>query len=112
MNILIKLMSIVSLVLAPTLAQLHAHRQSAGPGKEMKQIEVRYSQGDTGTSTGDPTKIDIEIRNEKGEPQLKEFIELLKKDYLTKASQLEVSWKKNTLTINGEVQAEIGRAHV
>ncbi|MFM7839487.1 MAG: sodium-translocating pyrophosphatase, partial [Chitinophagaceae bacterium] len=106
MNILIKLMSIVSLVLAPTLAQLHAHRDAAGPVKEMKQIEVRYTQGDATTSTGDSAKINIEIRNEKGETQLKEFIELLKKDYLSTASQLEVTWKNNTLTINGQVQAE------
>ena len=64
MNILIKLMSIVSLVVAPTLAQLH-QSDATNVLKEEKMIKVDVVKGDTTTTIievkkGDTTKIVID----------------------------------------------------
>jgi K(+)-stimulated pyrophosphate-energized sodium pump len=64
MNILIKLMSIVSLVVAPTLAQLH-QSDATNVLKEEKMIKVDVVKGDTITTiievkNGDTTKIVID----------------------------------------------------
>jgi len=57
MNILIKLMSIVSLVIAPTLAQIHSKKVQPPVGKE-KTIEINprlnSSVGQTSASSGEP----------------------------------------------------------
>jgi K(+)-stimulated pyrophosphate-energized sodium pump len=41
MNILIKLMSIVSLVIAPTLAQMYTEKTPVTTGAESKKIEIK-----------------------------------------------------------------------
>jgi K(+)-stimulated pyrophosphate-energized sodium pump len=103
MNILIKLMSIVSLVLAPTLAQFHKDSAEATSKMTSKNIEVRVSQIDT-SSAADKKNLDIEIRNGNGEVIMKEFIDQLQKDHLDENGNLGIEWKNDILTINGKVQ--------
>lgn len=87
MNILIKLMSIVSLVIAPTLADLHNTKSDTG--KAEKKVEIRVNGSDA----------DLELNN---------FVEILQKDGYSKNGQLAVNFKEGILIINGEKQtAEI-----
>jgi K(+)-stimulated pyrophosphate-energized sodium pump len=103
MNILIKLMSIVSLVLAPTLAQFHKDSAEATSKMTSKNIEVRVSQIDT-SSAADKKNLDIEIRNGNGEVIMKEFIDQLQKDHLDENGNLGIEWRNDILTINGKEQ--------
>jgi K(+)-stimulated pyrophosphate-energized sodium pump len=94
MNILIKLMSIVSLVIAPTLAQLH--KSKAAPMVE-KKIEMTINAvsndstktGTTITATGD---------------DFKALIEAVKKDGFQVEGKLSVELKAGKLIINGKEQ--------
>ena len=94
MNILIKLMSIVSLVIAPTLAQLH--KSKAAPMVE-KKIEMTINAvsndstktGTTITATGD---------------DFKALIEAVKKDGFQVEGKLSVELKDGKLIINGKEQ--------
>ena len=94
MNILIKLMSIVSLVIAPTLAQLH--KSKAAPMVE-KKIEMTINAvsndstktGTTITATGD---------------DFKALIEAVKKDGFQVEGKLSVALKDGKLMINGKEQ--------
>ncbi len=94
MNILIKLMSIVSLVIAPTLAQLH--KSKAAPMVE-KKIEMTINAvsndstktGTTITATGD---------------DFKALIEAVKKDGFQVEGKLSVALKDGKLIINGKEQ--------
>jgi K(+)-stimulated pyrophosphate-energized sodium pump len=54
MNILIKLMSIVSLVIAPTLAQIHGTGGAHGANGTKKQIEVTVTNSDGKTTPENP----------------------------------------------------------
>ena len=98
MNILIKLMSIVSLVIAPTLAHLH---QTAGKGKQKmeQQIEIKVSNNNMDTS-----KMAVTV-NAAGD-NLKELVENIKKDGLAPDGNVSIDYKNGVLTINGKVQDE------
>lgn len=94
MNILIKLMSIVSLVIAPTLAQMH-HADGA---VAEKKIEIRYD--NKGTSA-DNSKFDIAVT---GDDQMNKLIAELKKDGLIADANIAVELKDGKLIINGKQQ--------
>jgi K(+)-stimulated pyrophosphate-energized sodium pump len=82
MNILIKLMSIVSLVIAPTLAQVHgtkAHGHSA-----QKTVEVTVTHSEKG-----------------GEEPAAPFINALKTDGLIDGKSFSIVLSNNKLVING-----------
>ena len=102
MNILIKLMSIVSLVLAPTLAQVHKGNVESTAVMKEKRVEVTYSQ--EGEKPNDSTTFQIEIKKGSGEPVMQGLIEALKRDPAFKGENLSVSWKNGVLEINGAVQ--------
>ncbi len=90
MNILIKLMSIVSLVIAPTLAQMHK-----GDTKLMeKKVEITM----TATST-DSSKSAMTI-TAKGD-DFKALVDALKNDGFEKEGKLSVELKAGKLIING-----------
>jgi K(+)-stimulated pyrophosphate-energized sodium pump len=91
MNILIKLMSIVSLVVAPTLAQLHHTKD--GHGNQHTKIEK---------------KVEVKVMQE-GNPaaavaDYSDLVEALKKDFGMKDGQLSIQFKEGVLTVNGIAQ--------
>ncbi|MFK5088301.1 hypothetical protein ACI4A4_27605, partial [Klebsiella pneumoniae] len=73
MNILIKLMSIVSLVVAPTLAQVH--KTEAAKGIVQKKIEIKV-----GEAKNDSTSTSLTITST--EAELKDLADALKADGL------------------------------
>jgi K(+)-stimulated pyrophosphate-energized sodium pump len=93
MNILIKLMSIVSLVIAPTLAQIH----STGTAKAENKIEIRYEN----KGEGDNSKFDIAVS---GDDKTNQLIAELKQDGLIAGNNLAVKLKDGKLIINGKEQ--------
>lgn len=97
MNILIKLMSIVSLVIAPTLATIHHTRVAAIA--ERKNIEMKISE----TKQGDSSTVDLTINGRNAEDELKAFVEELKKD---NKGNLSVELKNGSLFINGKKQPQ------
>lgn len=89
MNILIKLMSIVSLVIAPTLAQMYGHGGHTTAKKETVTVTVNKEE------TGKPEE--IKVNNA--------FIQALINDGLiSKDKSFSLSLKDNKLTINGTEQ--------
>ncbi|WP_430897262.1 MULTISPECIES: sodium-translocating pyrophosphatase [unclassified Paraflavitalea] len=101
MNILIKLMSIVSLVVAPTLKDIHG--TSASTHVE-KKVEITYSNTSADAGSEKQT-VNVNIEGDGVENATNQFIETLKKD-LNNPTSLDVKWENNVLTINGQTQSE------
>jgi len=102
MNILIKLMSIVSLVVAPTLAQLHHSDVQATEIKKEKTIEVSVISNDSTAS---------EIQVVEGPDQ--GLVGALKADGLIKAGDNTIEFKNGVLTVNGStVDAEKYKTYI
>ena len=97
MNILIKLMSIVSLVIAPTLAHLHPTGTPA-ESKIEKKIEIKVGNQDS-------TNVSLTVSGDKDE--LAGLIEAIKADGLVSdPSNVSVQIKDGQLIINGETQTD------
>lgn len=96
MNILIKLMSIVSLVIAPTLAQLHKADAKNKQVVEQK-MEIKMMNND---STG--VTMTVEAKPE----GLQQLVEAIKKDGLATGNELTIDLKNGKLSINGTEQNE------
>lgn len=94
MNILIKLMSIVSLVIAPTLAQLH--KSNATPAISEKTVEIKMTT--TSNSTDSNKTVTVTASND----DMKNLIEAVKKDGLAKDGNLSIELKDGKLQINGK----------
>jgi K(+)-stimulated pyrophosphate-energized sodium pump len=86
MNILIKLMSIVSLVIAPTLAQMYG---TGGHAKHEQKIEVKMEQKAT-------AEAGVKFENP--------FVAAIVADGLVDAKAFSIALKEDVLTINGAVQ--------
>ena len=98
MNILIKLMSIVSLVVAPTLAQVH--KTEAAKGIVEKKIEIKV-----GEAKNDSTSTSLTITST--EAELKDLADALKADGLvTDPNHTSVEIKDGKIIINGEAQTD------
>ena len=98
MNILIKLMSIVSLVIAPTLAQIHP----TNVADAQKKIEIRYE--NKGESK-DNSKFDLTVN---GDDQMSQLVAELKKDNLISGGDISVEVKDGKLIVNGkELSADV-----
>ena len=96
MNILIKLMSIVSLVIAPTLAQLHKTTADIKPAHgAIKTVEVKVLDNDNGESTT------TSVSMKSAETQTDGLIEALKKDGLIDGNNAKVEVINNKIIING-----------
>ncbi|MEN9684797.1 MAG: hypothetical protein RLZZ28_583, partial [Bacteroidota bacterium] len=97
MNILIKLMSIVSLVIAPTLA--HMHKTSGQQKKFIEQkVEVKLISNDSATGSNTVT---LNTSDE----GFKSLIEAVKKDGLAADGTIAIELKEGKLTINGKAQS-------
>ncbi len=94
MNILIKLMSIVSLVIAPTLAQLHG----ADADKQIveKRIEIKAIDGDN--------KVNVSVNAE--DMKMDEMINELKKAGLITGDNVSLEIKDGKVIINGKELSE------
>ncbi len=94
MNILIKLMSIVSLVIAPTLAQLHG----ADVDKQVveKRIEIKAIDGDN--------KVNVSVNAE--DMKMDEMINELKKAGLITGDNVSLEIKDGKVIINGKELSE------
>lgn len=102
MNILIKLMSIVSLVIAPTLAQLHP---ITGNAKLEKNIEVTIKNVDA-----DSIKTSVTV-NSNGD-KIENLIQALRKAGLVKGDDVNINIKDNKIIINGkELDAEVTKKY-
>jgi K(+)-stimulated pyrophosphate-energized sodium pump len=88
MNILIKLMSIVSLVIAPTLAQIHGH-EGHGVKKATKEMNV------TVINTGDASQ-SVTITDDDA------LISALKKDGLITSETFSIDVDHGVLKVNGK----------
>lgn len=95
MNILIKLMSIVSLVIAPTLAQLHKTDAKTKHVVEQK-MEVKVTNNDSAKVT---------LTLDGGDGEFKALIDEIKKDGLAPDGNVSVQLKDGKLTINGKEQS-------
>ena len=100
MNILIKLMSIVSLVIAPTLATIHHTRSSSLTDR--KNIEMKIAE----VKQGDSSTVNLTINGQNAEDELKGFVDELKKDNMDHNGNLSVEVKDGSLFINGKKQPE------
>jgi K(+)-stimulated pyrophosphate-energized sodium pump len=94
MNILIKLMSIVSLVIAPTLASIHG-TATAKPKEMIK--EVLISKNDNTSSVNVTVSADKEVVNAATE----KLVAALTTDNLLKKDNYTLSVKKGIVTVNG-----------
>lgn len=92
MNILIKLMSIVSLVVAPTLAQIHQSDAQASEIKKEKTVEVSIISHDSSAA-----KVEVVEGPDEG------LVGALNADGLIKKGDNDIEYKNNTLTVNGVV---------
>jgi len=108
MNILIKLMSIVSLVIAPTLKDLHMTNGSDASAHVVeKKMEIRLADAEHAApaeqaahavhATEATTPVSADVVNK--------FAEALKAEGFAKDGKLAVEFKKGELTINGEKQS-------
>lgn len=95
MNILIKLMSIVSLVIAPTLAQLHTSDSKPAQVIEQK-MEVKVIGNDSATT---------EVTVNASEDGFKSLVEALKKDGLATDGKLSIEYQNGKFSINGKEQS-------
>ncbi len=91
MNILIKLMSIVSLVIAPTLAQLHKTDAKSKHVIEQR-MEVKVTAKDTAAQ--------ITLTSNEGD--FKNFVDAIKKDFPAVGGKLSIEYKDGKLSINGK----------
>ena len=91
MNILIKLMSIVSLVIAPSLAQIHSNNSSETLKIE-KKIEIRISNSDGGVVTETITE----------EPE-NDLLTALKADGFLNQEENTIDFENENLKVNGTI---------
>ncbi len=96
MNILIKLMSIVSLVIAPTLARVH---NTGAQKTHITTKEVNVTVNKMSDNLADSGKVTIKVN---GEDKMEGLVEALKADGLAKDGNLSIDFGNGELTVNGK----------
>jgi K(+)-stimulated pyrophosphate-energized sodium pump len=100
MNILIKLMSIVSLVIAPTLAQMHSTDAVAATTQKKIEIRVQNKGEDK-----DNSSVHMTVN---GDDQMSNLVAQLKEDGLASGENINVELQDGKLIVNGkELSAEV-----
>ncbi len=104
MNILIKLMSIISLVIAPTLASIH--KDSINERRKSKMENLIFMDKTTSSENLNINEWTFETAglSTEAKVEVKEFLADLKKDHLLTDNSLSVAVQDNVLFINGEKQ--------
>ncbi len=108
MNILIKLMSIVSLVIAPTLAKIHHNKIENNRKNKMETLmlmnrDKQHNNNDAGMSANKNDS--VTLMREGNDQDIQNLIQSLKNDGLITTSDYRVGVKNNWLYINGEKQS-------
>ena len=109
MNILIKLMSIVSLVIAPTLA--HNFQSKINNDRRQKIESLISLEKTTLSEQANKNKDQWSLITPPGadrmnsEKEIRKFIDVLEKDHLIKGDTYSVAVEKGELYINGEKQS-------
>jgi K(+)-stimulated pyrophosphate-energized sodium pump len=94
MNILIKLMSIVSLVLAPTLAKMYPTKAANVETKQKIEFKVNISKTATSTATANTVEYSTDP---------KVLIEALTKDNVVNSKEdISIEVNNDKLTVNGK----------
>jgi len=101
MNILIKLMSIVSLVIAPTLATLHPKNSTTISGKEMIK-EMTVTKRDSSNTMNVTVTADKDVMNAAAD----NLVSALAADNLLKKDNYTLSVKKGIITVDGAALKE------
>ena len=106
MNILIKLMCIISLVIAPTLADLH--KDKIIEERKMKMENLIRMDGAASNKVIEIEKWTIETAglDETVQAEIKEFMHDLKQDQLLTGESFSLAVQDNQLFINGDKQSE------
>jgi K(+)-stimulated pyrophosphate-energized sodium pump len=107
MNILIKLMSIISLVIAPTLASLHHDKIENNRRSKMENLILLDK-----TSAMEDAKLNKNLwtlqspaGNQNVQNEVKKFIDVLEADHLIKNDSFSVAVQDNVLWIDGVKQS-------
>jgi K(+)-stimulated pyrophosphate-energized sodium pump len=95
MNILIKLMSIVSLVIAPTLAQIHSSDDVAVIKHKIEMTVVKTAANNAATTT-------LQMKDD----NLSSLVEALRKDGIATGDDIKVQVKDNNIYVNGKLLDE------
>jgi K(+)-stimulated pyrophosphate-energized sodium pump len=104
MNILIKLMSIVSLVIAPTLAKIHYDKIQNNRVEKMKSLMMMDStMKQNGVTSINDINNNVDQATE--DPEIKKLVNELKKDGLITTNDFSVSVKDGRLYINDKRQS-------
>ncbi len=116
MNILIKLMSIVSLVIAPTLAHMHKSDAKIKNAYEQKMeikvyndtmIDGRRKEMINGVISESSAPEIVEVAEQPaGNNQMNAFIAAVTKDGLAPSGNVAIAYDNGKLTINGKEQSE------
>jgi len=101
MNILIKLMSIVSLVIAPSLAQIHASKGTT----EVKSQTVEISVINTDT-TSSPKLMADTAKTITITADTKTLLQALQEDGLAPKDKVSIQIKNGQITVNGQALTE------
>ena len=108
MNILIKLMSIISLVIAPTLAKMH--QGSINENRRLKIINLnlleKASAAEDAKDSKDVWTLQTANENKSVQKEVKDFIDVLEQDNLIKAGTFSVAVQGKALSIDGEKQSD------
>jgi K(+)-stimulated pyrophosphate-energized sodium pump len=94
-------MSIVSLVIAPTLAHLHPAKMGTGEKVEQR-IEMIINDSSAVINKDSLAPVQMQLKIDAPNDQSKLLMEELTKDGFTKDGQVEISFEKGVLTINGK----------
>jgi K(+)-stimulated pyrophosphate-energized sodium pump len=110
MNILIKLMSIVSLVIAPTLAQIHKTDAADRKGPLMEQvteIKVLKDSTDNTVTSSDNVASDQPVADE-----FAPLVDAVRRDGLATGDNVSIKYRDGILTVNGKEQpAEVAKKY-
>jgi len=98
MNILIKLMSIVSLVIAPSLAQIH--QKDVAANKVEKKFEVRVIDKEDAV-LNEATTVNISKKE-----SIDELLVALKKDGIIEGDNVSVDIVNNKISVNGKLLSD------
>jgi K(+)-stimulated pyrophosphate-energized sodium pump len=105
MNILIKLMSIVSLVIAPSLAQIHASKATT----EIKTQTVEISMINTDTTQSAKLMADTS-KTVTITADTKTLLQALQEDGIAPKDNVKIQIKNGQITVNGQVLTEAQNA--
>lgn len=110
MNILIKLMSIVSLVIAPTLAAIHGNEETAK--HEMQSSKTVQEVSIINHDNNNNTTANIAVNNDNQTTQVQKLIDALVTDKLIEKNNFSMSVTKGKLSLNDkEVQATVSEKY-